>query len=327
MIRVLVVDDDFRVADLHARFVARIPGFEVVGVAHTAVEAVELAARAQPDLALLDQYLPDAKGTAIAPQLGCDVIMLTAAADSGVVRDALGRAVVNYLVKPFSEADLAERLRAYAFSREAARRPSARPGRHRSGGADAARRRPGRRRAPQGQVQPDRPARHRGRPRRRSAGHRGGPRGAAGTVPGRPRSDTCPTWPPMAASGWTYGTAAPGAPSISTAGPRRRGVDVHAGCEAPASAAGQEVPGNTLEEPSHTLAGRCRCLSPGVDWHQYTSSANRDGRLKQPVQITFFERCEHSLDGACGSFVVMKHLPLSYGQAERGSRASAHRAA
>jgi two-component system CitB family response regulator len=114
VIRVLVVDDDFRVADLHARFVARLPGFQVVGVAHTAVDAVELAKRLEPELALLDQYLPDAKGTSIAAQLGCDVIMLTAAVDSGVVREAIGRGVVNYLVKPFSEADLAERLGAYA---------------------------------------------------------------------------------------------------------------------------------------------------------------------------------------------------------------------
>jgi len=114
MIRVLVVDDDFRVADLHARFVERLPGFEVVGVAHTAADAVEQAKRLEPNLVLLDQYLPDAKGTSIAVQLGCDVIMLTAAADSGVVREALGRGVVNYLVKPFAEADLAERLHAYA---------------------------------------------------------------------------------------------------------------------------------------------------------------------------------------------------------------------
>jgi response regulator of citrate/malate metabolism len=114
MIRVLVVDDDFRVADLHARFVGRLAGFQVVGVAHTAGDAVDLAKRLEPDLALLDQYLPDAQGTSIAAQLGCDVIMLTAAADSGVVREALGRGAVNYLVKPFSEADLAERLRAYA---------------------------------------------------------------------------------------------------------------------------------------------------------------------------------------------------------------------
>ncbi len=114
MIRVLVVDDDFRVADLHARFVGQVPGFEVVGIAHSAREAVELAERLRPNLALLDQYLPDGPGTSIVAQLHCDVIMLSAAAENVVVRDALGRGVVNYLVKPFTETDLAERLHAYA---------------------------------------------------------------------------------------------------------------------------------------------------------------------------------------------------------------------
>jgi two-component system CitB family response regulator len=121
MIRVLVVDDDFRVADLHARFVGQVPGFEVAGIAHSAREAVEMAGRLHPDLALLDQYLPDGPGTSVVARLHCDVIMLTAAAENAVVRDALGRGVVNYLVKPFTEADLAERLRAYArFRRELA---------------------------------------------------------------------------------------------------------------------------------------------------------------------------------------------------------------
>lgn len=113
-IRVLVVDDDFHVADLHAAFVRRVAGFDVVGIAHTAAEAVDLAVRLDPDLTLLDQHLPDAPGTSIIAQLGCDVIMLTAAAENTAVRDALGRGAVNYLVKPFSENDLAERLRAYA---------------------------------------------------------------------------------------------------------------------------------------------------------------------------------------------------------------------
>ena len=114
MIKVLVVDDDFRVAGMHAQFVRRLPGFEVVGVAHNAAEAGEIAARRRPDLTLLDQYLPDGSGTDLAPRLGCDVIMLTAASEAAVVRAALGRGVVNYLVKPFTEADLADRLRAYA---------------------------------------------------------------------------------------------------------------------------------------------------------------------------------------------------------------------
>jgi response regulator of citrate/malate metabolism len=114
VIKVLVVDDDFRVAAMHAQFVRRVVGFEVVGVAHTAAEAAELAARSRPDLTLLDQYLPDGSGTDLAPHLGCDVIMLSAASEAAVVRAALGHGVVNYLVKPFTEADLADRLRAYA---------------------------------------------------------------------------------------------------------------------------------------------------------------------------------------------------------------------
>jgi response regulator of citrate/malate metabolism len=45
VIRVLVVDDDFMVARIHARFVERTDGFEVVGTAHTGADALELAAQ------------------------------------------------------------------------------------------------------------------------------------------------------------------------------------------------------------------------------------------------------------------------------------------
>ena len=59
MIRVLVVDDDFMVAKVHCGFVERVPGFSVVGVAHTGEEAVRAAGEIRPDLLLLDIYLPD----------------------------------------------------------------------------------------------------------------------------------------------------------------------------------------------------------------------------------------------------------------------------
>ncbi len=36
MIRTLIVDDDFRVAGVHADFVGEVPGFVVAGVANTA---------------------------------------------------------------------------------------------------------------------------------------------------------------------------------------------------------------------------------------------------------------------------------------------------
>ena len=62
MIGTLIVEDDFRVARVHAEVTAGVPGFRVVGVAHTASAAVSAAAKHEPDLVLLDLYLPDASG-------------------------------------------------------------------------------------------------------------------------------------------------------------------------------------------------------------------------------------------------------------------------
>jgi response regulator of citrate/malate metabolism len=110
---VLVVEDDFRVAEVHSRFVRAVPGFRVAGRAGSAAEARAMAAELRPDLALLDVYLPDESGLNLLGRLEADVIMATAAADAESVRIALARGVCHYLVKPFTAADLAERLTAY----------------------------------------------------------------------------------------------------------------------------------------------------------------------------------------------------------------------
>lgn len=114
MIRVLVVDDDYRVANLHAQMVSRVTGFEVAAVAHSAAEARAAVAEHHPDLVLLDMYLPDGLGTDLVPELGTDVLMVTADADAASVRKALGAGVMNYLVKPFVASQLTDRLHAYA---------------------------------------------------------------------------------------------------------------------------------------------------------------------------------------------------------------------
>lgn len=115
MTTVLVVDDDFMVARVHARFVERVDGFEVAGVAATGQEALTLAATLQPDLVLLDVHLPDLGGLEVLARLResgsrAGVVMVTAERDADVVRAALAGGAMQYVVKPFEQQDLAERL-------------------------------------------------------------------------------------------------------------------------------------------------------------------------------------------------------------------------
>jgi len=119
MIRTLVVDDDFRVADLHRLYAERVGGFEVVGVAHTGAEALLLAERLRPQLVLLDIYLPDMSGLdALRGLRGAgrpiDVITITAAKDVETLRSAMQRGSVHYLIKPFTFNVFREKLQSYA---------------------------------------------------------------------------------------------------------------------------------------------------------------------------------------------------------------------
>jgi response regulator of citrate/malate metabolism len=118
VIEVLVVDDDFMVARIHTGFVERTPGFRVTGVAHTGADALAQAERLQPDLVLLDVYLPDVSGLDLlgalreaAPEV--DVLVISAAREADTVRRALRGGIVHYLMKPFTYDDLRVRLEHY----------------------------------------------------------------------------------------------------------------------------------------------------------------------------------------------------------------------
>ncbi len=123
MIDVLVVDDDFRVAALHRAYVEHVDGFRVVGEAHSGSAALESVTRLQPDLVLLDIYLPDIPGLEVlrrlraTPAQRVDVIVVTAARDAASVEEALRNGSLYYLVKPFGPATLRERLAAYGQMR------------------------------------------------------------------------------------------------------------------------------------------------------------------------------------------------------------------
>lgn len=115
-LRALIVEDDPLISRLHRGFVESHPRFVVVGEARTGAEAVRALSALEPDLVLLDIYLPDTSGFAVLHHLRrrpgppIDVIATTAARELDSVRRAMAGGVQHYLVKPFTAAVLRGRL-------------------------------------------------------------------------------------------------------------------------------------------------------------------------------------------------------------------------
>ncbi|CAM3899460.1 response regulator [Tsukamurella ocularis] len=116
-LRILVVDDDFRVAAMHAKIVDAMVGLTTVGSARTLSEARAILERDRIDLALVDVYLPDGSGIDLVREMRCDAFILGAADDAGSVRAGLAAGALQYLIKPFATTELARRLGAYTAYR------------------------------------------------------------------------------------------------------------------------------------------------------------------------------------------------------------------
>ncbi|MBD3860758.1 response regulator [Bacillus sp. 28A-2] len=118
MIKVLIAEDDFRIAAIHESYIQKIQGFQVAGKAKNAKEMWEALENDQVDLILLDVYMPDELGTNLLPLLrerypGVDVIIITAATETMLLRDALHYGVVHYLIKPVTAQKFTQVLTEY----------------------------------------------------------------------------------------------------------------------------------------------------------------------------------------------------------------------
>ncbi|KMJ59469.1 transcriptional regulator [Bacillus sp. LL01] len=105
MIKVAIAEDDFRVANIHEQFIEKVEGVQMIEKALNAAQTIELLAKGETDLILLDNFMPDECGASLLPVIRqrfpeVDVIMITAATEKAVVEASLKYGVIDYLIKP-----------------------------------------------------------------------------------------------------------------------------------------------------------------------------------------------------------------------------------
>jgi two-component system, response regulator PdtaR len=106
----LVIADDESLIRMNLKETLVGLGYLVVGEAGDGVSVVNLARELRPDLVIMDIKMPKLDGIQAAKVLTEDkiapVLLLTAYSDRELVERAREAGVVNYLVKPFKDAEL-----------------------------------------------------------------------------------------------------------------------------------------------------------------------------------------------------------------------------
>ncbi|HEY4976517.1 MAG TPA: response regulator [Gaiellaceae bacterium] len=106
----LLIAEDETIIRLDLRGLLERAGFEVCAEARDGIEAVELARKELPDLAILDVKMPRLDGIEAAKQIleerPIPIVILTAYGQPELITRAVEAGVYGYLVKPFRETDL-----------------------------------------------------------------------------------------------------------------------------------------------------------------------------------------------------------------------------
>jgi len=112
-VRVVVVDDHPFYRDGISRGMSLDGRVEVVGEAGDGAQALELIAREQPDVAVVDYQMPDLDGVGVVHALRRDgiatrVLLVSALTDGAVVYKALEEGAAGYLAKDAPRAEIVE---------------------------------------------------------------------------------------------------------------------------------------------------------------------------------------------------------------------------
>lgn len=108
--KILVVDDSFYMRTIIKNMLLD-AGYEIVGEAGTAAEAIEQTEKLKPELITLDLILPDNNGTDLLQKLKEDhpeikIVIVSAVGQELILSKAKDLGAANYITKPFEEQEV-----------------------------------------------------------------------------------------------------------------------------------------------------------------------------------------------------------------------------
>lgn len=117
-LKVVIAEDDTRIAEIQQRFVENVDGFEVIGLCHSLEQSMQMVEILKPDLLLLDIHFPDGNGLDYLKglreqQRDTDVILMTAARDIDTLKSAMHGGIFDYIVKPLVFERIQDSLQRY----------------------------------------------------------------------------------------------------------------------------------------------------------------------------------------------------------------------
>ncbi|MDM5191070.1 response regulator [Bacillus sp. DX4.1] len=117
-IKVLLIEDDPMVQEVNKEFIRSVSGFQVIAVASNGEEGIDLVKEMNPDLVILDIFMPKKDGIKVLQEfrkqeLEPDVIVVSAAKDRETIKLMLQNGAMDYIIKPFKLYRIQQALEKY----------------------------------------------------------------------------------------------------------------------------------------------------------------------------------------------------------------------
>ena len=119
MVKVAIADDNEKMLGILGNVLGEEKDFEVVGMATNGLETIDIIKEKQPDIVLLDIIMPQIDGLTVMEKVKTDkeitkeptFIVISAVGRESVTEDAFNRGATYYIMKPFDNQMLINRIR------------------------------------------------------------------------------------------------------------------------------------------------------------------------------------------------------------------------